>query len=48
MIDYLNSTLALVVSFLDLGFLNLWFFPMIALAFLCFVPVLIKSLFTWR
>lgn len=48
MIDFLNSILALVVSFLDLGFLNLWFFPMIALSFVAFVPIFIKSLFTWR
>lgn len=48
MIAYLNSTLDLVTSFLDLGFLNLWFFPMLALAFLAFFPTFIRSLFTWR
>ena len=48
MLDFLNNCLALLVSLLDVGFLNLWFFPMIALAFLASVPCIIRLLTTWR
>lgn len=48
MIDFLNNITKLLVSLLDVGFLNLWFFPMIALAFLASVPCIIRYLTTWR
>lgn len=38
----------LVVSFADGDFLRLWFFPLIALAFIATVPYIFRSLFTWR
>ena len=48
MINFLNDIVALVSAFLDAQFLNLWFFPLIALCFIAFVPVFIKSLISWR
>lgn len=48
MVDFLNAIFDLLVSFLNVGFLNLWFFPMIALAFIASVPGIIRSLITWR
>lgn len=48
MIDFLNNCLALIVSFLDLDFLNLWFFPCLALCFIATVPSIVRCLTTWR
>ena len=48
MVDFLTNIFDLLVSYLNLGFLNLWFFPMIALAFLASVPAIIRVLTTWR
>lgn len=48
MIDFLTNCTDLLACLLDVGFLNLWFFPMIALAFLASVPCIIRYLTTWR
>ena len=48
MIVFLNNCLDLLVSFLDLDFLNLWFFPLIALCFLATIPCIVRALTIWR
>ena len=48
MVDILTNMFDLLASYLNLGFLNLWFFPMIALSFLASVPAIIRVLTTWR
>lgn len=48
MIDFLNSCTDLIACILDLDFLNLWLFPMIALAFVATVPAIVRYLISWR
>ncbi len=40
----LDNLISLWVSFCDISFLEIWFFPLIALCFIGFVPVLIRSI----
>lgn len=38
----------LLAAFCDLDFMKMWFFPLIAFAFLTTVPRIIRSFFEWR
>lgn len=44
-ITYVDDLLS---AFLSLGYMKMWFFPLIAIAFLSTVPRIIRSLTEWR
>lgn len=43
-----SYVLDLVVVFSESDFLQSWFFPLVALAFVGTVPYILRALFTWR
>lgn len=46
--NFLNFIINILERYLDVDFLEAWFFPFLALAFLATVPMIIYSLITWR
>lgn len=46
--NFLSSILYLLGVFCDIEFFKIWFFPLIAIAFLASVPGIIRVLTTWR
>lgn len=48
MMVFLTYVDDLLFCFVELDFMTLWFFPLVALAFLVTVPRIVRSLFEWR
>lgn len=46
--NLLSGILNLLGVFCDGDFLSIWFFPLIAIAFLASLPGIIRALTTWR
>lgn len=46
--NLLSGILSLLGVFCDIDYLTLWFFPLIAIAFLVSIPGIIRALTTWR
>lgn len=46
--DLLDGVIQLLACFLSSPFLRLWYYPLIAMAFLATVPYVLRALFYWR
>ena len=46
--NLLSGILSLLGVFCDVDYLSVWFFPLIAIAFLAAVPGIVRVLTTWR
>lgn len=48
MIDFFSYVYHTVVVFLNVDYLSIWFFPLLALGLIGLVPIIIRNLITWR